>query len=144
MLSTLLLKYDLKQNSSHKFPLHLFVNLDGWTYDLFFLQGSNPRHSSDNTESPPARTLGNSHGHFLIMVLIFSIIAGLQCSVNFLLYNKMTQLHIHVYILFSHIIMLHHKWLDRVPSATQQETFFFGHCLFYSYKTINQIRDGLR
>ena len=39
----------------------------------------------------------------------FSIIAGLQCSANFLLYNKVTQLHIHVYILFSHIIMLHHK-----------------------------------
>ena len=32
-----------------------------------------------------------------------------------------TQLHIHVYILFSHIIMLHHKWLDIVPSATQQD-----------------------
>ena len=31
-----------------------------------------------------------------------------------------TQLHIHVYILFSHIIMLHHKWLDMVPSATEQ------------------------
>ena len=32
-----------------------------------------------------------------------------------------TQLHIHVHILFSHIIMLHHKWLDIVPSATQQK-----------------------
>ena len=29
-----------------------------------------------------------------------SIIAGLQCSVNFLLYSKVTQLHIHGYILF--------------------------------------------
>ena len=27
----------------------------------------------------------------------------------FLLYSMMTQLHIHVHILFSHIIMLHHK-----------------------------------
>ena len=43
------------------------------------------------------------------MIFIFSIIAGLQCSVNFLLYSKVTQLHIHAYILFSHIIMLHHK-----------------------------------
>ena len=32
-----------------------------------------------------------------------------------------TQLHIHEYLLFSHIIMLHHKWLDIVPSATQQD-----------------------
>ena len=32
-----------------------------------------------------------------------------------------TQLHVHVHILFSHIIMLHHKWPDTVPSATQQD-----------------------
>ena len=57
----------------------------------------------------------------LIMIFIFSIIAGLQCSVNFLLYSKVTQSHIHEYILFSHIIMFHHKWLDIVPSATQQD-----------------------
>ena len=46
--------------------------------------------------------------------------AGLQCSVNFLLYSKLTQSHIHIYIPFSHI-MLHWKWLDTVPSAIQQE-----------------------
>jgi len=39
----------------------------------------------------------------------------------FLLYSMVTQLHIHVRILFLHIIMLHHKWLDVVPSATQQD-----------------------
>ena len=44
-----------------------------------------------------------------IMIFIFSITAGLQCSVSFQLCNTVTQLHIHVYILFSHIIMLHHK-----------------------------------
>ena len=49
------------------------------------------------------------------------MIAGLQCSVHFVLYSKVTQLHIHVHILFSHIIMLHHKWLDIVPRATQQD-----------------------
>ena len=32
-----------------------------------------------------------------------------------------TQLHMHVHILFLHIIMLHHKWLGIVPSATQQD-----------------------
>ena len=43
--------------------------------------------------------------HFL-MIFIFSIIVGLQCSVSFLLYSKVTQSHIHAYT-FSHII-LHH------------------------------------
>ena len=46
---------------------------------------------------------------FSIMIFIFSIIAGSQCSLNFLLYSMVIQLHIHVHILFSHIIMLHHK-----------------------------------
>ena len=31
-----------------------------------------------------------------------------------------TQLHVHVYILFSYIIMPH-KWLDIIPSAIQQD-----------------------
>ena len=50
----------------------------------------------------------------------FSMTAGLQCSVNFLLYSEVTQSHIDICILFSHIIMLRHKRLDAVPSATQQ------------------------
>ena len=41
--------------------------------------------------------------------------------VFFLLYSMVTQFHIHVYILFSHIIMLHQKLLDIVPSAVQQD-----------------------
>ena len=56
-----------------------------------------------------------------MVFIFFYIIAGLQCSINFLLYRKVTQLHIHIYTLFSHIIMLHHKWLDIVFSATQQD-----------------------
>ena len=32
-------------------------------------------------------------------------------TIFFLLYSMVTQLHIHVHILFLHIIMLHHKWL---------------------------------
>ena len=39
----------------------------------------------------------------------------------FLLCSMVPQLHIHVYILFSRIIMLCHKWLDIVPSAIQQD-----------------------
>ena len=48
---------------------------------------------------------------FLLMIFIFSIIAGLQCSVNFLLYGKVTQSHIHIHILFISLFssMLHHK-----------------------------------
>ena len=48
-------------------------------------------------------------GIFFIMIFIFFVTAGLQCSVNFLLQSKVTQSHIHVYILFSHTVMLHHK-----------------------------------
>ena len=85
------------------------------------------------------------------MIFIFSSIVDLQCSVNFLLYSKVTQshthtiyiflffncyfpntnifllysmvtqLHIHMYILFSPIIMLHHKWPDILLSATQKD-----------------------
>ena len=42
---------------------------------------------------------------------------------QFLLYSKMTQSHIHIYILFLTLssIMLHHKWLDIVPCAIQQD-----------------------
>ena len=41
-----------------------------------------------------------------IMIFIFSIIAGLQCSVNFLLYGKVTQSHIHVYNLMLEVFRL--------------------------------------
>ena len=46
---------------------------------------------------------------FLIMIFILSIIADLQCSVNFLLHRKVTQSHLHVYNLLSPVIMLRHK-----------------------------------
>ena len=48
---------------------------------------------------------GNHHSPLFIYLinfkrfLFFSLIAGLRCSVNFLLYRKVTQSHIHVYIL---------------------------------------------
>ena len=74
--------------------------------------------------SPGCRGHTSQNFEFLFLYIdsdFFSIIASLQCSVNFLLYSMVTQLHIHVYILFSHIIMRHHKWPDRVPSATQQD-----------------------
>ena len=38
--------------------------------------------------------------HFFLMIFIFSIISGLQSSVNFLLYSRVTQSHMHIYILF--------------------------------------------
>ena len=37
---------------------------------------------------------------FLLMIFNFSIIVGSQCSVNFLLYNKVTQSHIYTYTFF--------------------------------------------
>ena len=51
----------------------------------------------------------NTYYYFLIVIFIFSIMADLQCSVRFLLHSEVTQSHIHVHILFSHMIMLHHK-----------------------------------
>ena len=39
----------------------------------------------------------------------------------FLLWSMVTQLHQHVYILFFSHYVSHHKWIDRVPSATQQD-----------------------
>ena len=48
---------------------------------------------------------------YFLMIFIFSIIVGLQCSVSFLQYSKVTQSYIHIYILFLTLssIMLHHK-----------------------------------
>ena len=43
------------------------------------------------------------------MIFILSIITALQCSVNFPLYSKVVQSHKHIYILFSHIVLLRHK-----------------------------------
>ena len=64
---------------------------------------------------------------FWIMIFIFYIIVGLQYFVNFLLYSKVAQSHIHIYILSLTLSskMLHHKWLDIVPSAIHQN--FIAH-----------------
>ena len=58
---------------------------------------------------------------FFIVIFMFSVIAGLQCSASFLLYSQVTPSHIPMYILFSHTIMLHPKGLDVGPSAVQQD-----------------------
>ena len=54
----------------------------------------------------------------------FLIYSDLQCSVNCLQHSEVTQSRIPVYILFSLIIMLHHKLPDIVPSAIAG-----SHCL---------------
>ena len=56
--------------------------------------------------------------YFFEIIYIFN--SYFSNTIFFLLYSLVTQLHIHVHILFSHIIMLH-KRLDIVPSATQQD-----------------------
>ena len=63
----------------------------------------------------------------LKMIFICSSIVSLQCSVNFLPYCQVTQPHTHthththtLFLTFSSI-MLHHKCLDIVPSAIQQD-----------------------
>ena len=123
----------------HFFHL-FFFSLYGRTHSIwkFLGQGLNPGHSCNlwcscgNASSfNPMPWAGNwtctsiatwaTQSYFFQYNDFFSITAGLQCSVDFLLYSMVTQLHIYVYILFSHIIILHHKWLDIVPSATQQD-----------------------
>ena len=74
---------------------------------------------------------GPQKSHFIyfyfLMIFIFSIIVGLLYSINFLLYSKVVQSytppHTHIYIVFLTLssIMLHHKWLDIVSSAIQQD-----------------------
>ena len=56
-----------------------------------------------------------------IMIFIFFHYSWFIVFCQFSTVHYVTQLHIYVYILFSHIIMLHHKWLDLVPHATQQD-----------------------
>ena len=56
-----------------------------------------------------------------IMILIFSHYSWFTvfCWISSVQHgDPVTNTCIHF---FSHIIMLHHKWLDRVPSATQQD-----------------------
>ena len=67
------------------------------------------------------------HFIFFLIIFIFSIIVGLQCSVNFLLYSQVTLSHIHIYILFLTLssTMCHAKWLDIVPSAIQQDKIWY-------------------
>ena len=52
----------------------------------------------------------------LIPYLSFLIVIS-PIKFFFLLYNMVPQLHIHAYVLFSPIIILHHKWLDIVLST---------------------------
>ena len=64
--------------------------------------------------SPPAPSSSRQHGSVSLdffMILFFSIISGLQRSLNFLLHSKATQSHIRIYILFLTLssVMLHPK-----------------------------------
>ena len=66
--------------------------------------------------------MGREH-FFLLVIFIFSIIVGIQCSVDFYCTAKWPS---HTYIciilfLILSSIMFHHKWLDRVPCAVQQD-----------------------
>ena len=75
---------------------------------------------------------------FLKMIFIFSIIAGLQCSVNFYCTAKWPS-HTHTYILFLTLssIMLHHKKIWNTPwiachPCTGAMLIFSVSCQFFS------------
>ena len=61
------------------------------------------------------------------MIFMFSITVDLQCSGQFLQYSKVTQSYIYTYILYLTLssIMFHHKLLDIVPRALQQDLFAY-------------------
>ena len=67
---------------------------------------------------------------FFIFLIVISPI-----QFYFLLYSMVTQLHIHVHILLSHIIMLHHKWLNIVLSLFLIETKSYDFCLLFDVMT---------
>ena len=62
--------------------------------------------------------------HLDLFLFVFCLFVCFYCyfpnTIFFPLYSMGIQLHIHVYILFSPITMLLHKYLDIVFSATQQ------------------------
>ena len=68
------------------------------------------------------------------MIFIFSIIVGLQCSFNYLLYSKVTQSYIHLYTFFSHII-LHHAPSQVIRYSSQSYTAG-SHCLSISIAVV--------
>ena len=64
----------------------------------------------------------------ILMIFIFSITVGLQGSVNFLLYSKVTQAHIHIYILFLTLSSM--PLLGIYPDKTflEKDTCPYVHC----------------
>ena len=59
----------------------------------------------------------------LFFFFFFLIVVDLTVFYQFLLYYKVTQLYIYIHIIFLTLssIIFHHKWLDIVPCATQQD-----------------------
>ena len=59
---------------------------------------------------------------FFSLYLVYSVLYIIFVH-YFLLYSKVTESHIHIYILFLTLppIMVHHKWLDIVPSTILQD-----------------------
>ena len=85
---------------------------------IFMVQEKIQEHSMYLCQNLQYRRIQNPYGE-LFLILIFLLLFPQH---NFFpLYSLGTQLYIHVYILFSYIIMLHHKNPDIVLSATQQD-----------------------
>lgn len=75
------------------------------------------------------------------MIFIFSTIADLQGSVKFLLYGEVTQLHIHVNVLFSYII-LHHAPSQVTKYSSQGSSSLF--LILSISEDANKQRNGLK
>ena len=80
-----------------------------WSFVLF--EGSEQSLPDPATPASLRLQMVATGVHFKKKMFIFSIVVGLQCSVSFLLYAKVTQSCIRMYMLFPTLssIMLHHK-----------------------------------
>lgn len=58
---------------------------------------------------------------FIYFIFIYFFTLFFPPYMFFLPYSVVTQLHRHVHALFSHMVLLHPKWLDLVPRAAQQD-----------------------
>ena len=89
------------------------------------MNGKKKGHSKSTKQSSEPHKSRTPKLNYLTEFIYF-ILFFYYCLSNIifpLLYSIVTLLSIHVHILFSHITMLRHKWLDTVLSAYKQDLF---------------------
>ena len=97
-------------------------------FESFIGSGSS---GSNTAKLPFSRLLGILYfvwSHAFLILLLFLIVLS---PIHFFpTVQSGDQVHMQVHILFSHMIRLHHEWLDGVPRATQQDLIAWLHGFF--------------